>query len=498
MLLKNLLPDYTNFNLTSQDLNKKISSIEIDSRKVKIDSIFFALRGLTSNGVDFIDQAIKKGAKVIICDIHSNINIDLDLNQISIIKTANPHQLLIDMLKAFYHDLPKNIFAVTGTNGKTSVAQFCHEILQILGKKSATIGTLGIVCQDDDIKDKFVGSSLTSPDIVTFYQNLAILKAHNIDFVILEASSIGLEQGRIDGIAANVGIFTNFSQDHLDYHQNMENYFQAKMILFNNILKSGSLAILNSDDNKFSDLVNIAQNNDLKIIDYGFKAQDFVLKNIVKKDNFSKVNIKILEKEYSFETNLIEEFQIINLLCALAAIASYLKLDDKIIEYLLNKLDNIRIACGRMEQIAILKNNAKIYIDFAHSPDALQNILQSARKISKSKLIVLFGCGGNRDAAKRPLMGRVADNFADIIIITDDNPRNEDRDQIRKDIILGINNKEKLIEVADRKLAIKKAISLLSNDDILILAGKGHEKYQIIGDKKIEFDENIIVRNLLK
>ena len=494
MLLKNLLPKDQNFNLLEEELNKRIENIEIDSRKVTQNSIFFALKGNATNGIKFIDKAIQNGANIIICSIDEIPKID---KNITLIKTKNPHDLLVFMLQKFYSNLPKNIFAVTGTNGKTSVAEFCRQILEILGKKAATIGTLGVNIADLKVKEKLIDNSLTTPDLVTLYKNLSILKEHKVDYVIIEASSIGLEQGRLDGIDFKVAAFTNFSQDHLDYHQNMDEYFSSKMILFKKNLAQNSLAVINCDDKKFDEIKEICSKNKLELVSYGKNQANFQIFSLKEDSNFQDISLSINGKIYDFKISLLENFQATNIICALAIISSYLKLGEEETTKLVNDLINLTCVNGRMEKIATLENNAKIYIDFAHSPDALENLLTMAKKQAKGRLIVVFGCGGDRDAKKRPLMGKITSELADIAIITDDNPRTENAAKIRKEIIAGIENKtkigNKIIEVEKRKEAIKKAISLLKQDDILIIAGKGHEKYQIIGDKYFSFDEKEII-----
>lgn len=494
MLLKNLLPQNYHFKLSLKELETVISSIEIDSRKVKENAIFFALQGKKNNGLQFIKSAIENGAKVIVCDEDQNIEKN---NSFILIKVKNSHELLVFMLQKFYPNLPDNIFVVTGTNGKTSVAEFCRQIFVMLGKKAASIGTLGVTIDDLKVKEKIISNNLTTPDLVSLYQNLAILKENDIDFVTLEASSIGLEQGRMDGIKFKAGAFTNFTQDHLDYHQDMEQYFAAKMILFERILSSKSGAILNADEERFEKIKQVCERNKLEIISYGKKQSDYQIINAKNVKNLKEVELKIFGKKYIFKLALLEDFQLLNVVCALAMVNYHFNLNEKVLEDLLKKFSNLTAACGRMEQVGILKNKARIYVDFAHSPDALENILKTARNLTQGRVIVLFGCGGDRDAKKRPIMGKIARDLADLVIITDDNPRTEKSELIRREIILGIDDKSKIIEIANREEAIQKAISFLKENEVLIIAGKGHEKYQIIGDKYWPFDEKKIVEKYL-
>lgn len=496
MLLKNILPQDFDFEINNDISKIDISSVEIDSRKVVANSLFFALKGAKFDGCEFIEAAIKNGAVAIVCDSETNIRGDI-LRKALFIKTSRIHDFLVEVLKRFYSDLPSNIFAITGTNGKTSVAEFLRQIFTILGKKSASIGTLGVNCDDLSLKKKMSENSLTTPDLVSLYKNLAILKEYDTDFVALEASSIGLEQGRVDGIKFKVGAFTNFTQDHLDYHKDMESYFRAKMILFNRILPTNSLAILNSDEERFNEIGKIAANRDLRIVSYGKNKSDFWIKSNQHFTDYQQVKLQYLGEEYSFKISFLEDFQLFNVVCALALVQSFLQLTKEEFWNLLQNLYKLTAASGRMERVATLKNKARVYIDFAHTPDALINVLRTARSLTKSRVLILFGCGGDRDSKKRPIMGKIACDMADLVIVSDDNPRTENAANIRKEIMAGIVDLQKVIEVENRKNAIGKAISLLQDNDILVIAGKGHESYQIIGQDYFPFDERKIVNEFI-
>ncbi len=491
MKISNILEKITqDVIIKSGKKNAEISDIAINSRLVQKNSIFFALKGLAMDGNKFIQDAIDKGASIIV----SNQDFDSDVlqkNDCTFINVKNCFNLLIEFLQIFYNKLPCNIYAVTGTNGKTSTAEFIRQILQLINKESASIGTLGVVCSQE-IKKNIPDSSLTTPDIVTIYKILHILKANNIDDVAIEVSSIGFEQNRVAGLNINCGIFTNFTQDHLDYHSDMNEYFRCKMLLFNNILQKNSPAVINSDIPEALQIKEICQKNGLQIFDYGKKAQKLQIINIENENFGQKISFRFLDKEFFFNIQSSAKFEAYNIFCALTTIIAKYNLQKEQIEELLPKLQRLKSAQGRMQRVAILPNKAQIFIDFAHTPDSLIKILQQARNMTKSRLLILFGCGGDRDTKKRPQMGKIACELADLAIITDDNPRYEDPAQIRYDIVKSC-KKDKFIEIEDRKIAIKKAISLLQENDILILAGKGHEKYQIIGDKKIELDEEKII-----
>ena len=472
--------------------NSEISSIEIDSRLVKKNSIFFALQGINSHGNDYINDAINNGA----CAIFYNKKIDHQIpDNIIYVNCSNIFEILVEFLKIFYNPLPSNIFAITGTNGKTSTTEFIRQIINLCNYDCASIGTLGVKCSKNITN--ITNSNLTSPDIVSLYKNLFNFKKNNINNAVFEASSIALDQNRLAGININSVIFTNFTQDHLDYHKNMANYFKCKMLLFNKFANKSSSAIINADIKEYQEISKICSKQNLKISDYGVNAKKFQIKSIVKNKDHQEVSLIINDVNYKFKIATIINYEAINIICALSSVIDNFNLNNKQILELLPKLSKINSAQGRMQKIATLKNNARIYIDFAHTPDSIENVLKQARLIAKSKLIILFGCGGNRDRSKRSIMGKISSNLADLAIISDDNPRFEDANQIRKDIIKGC-IKNNFIEIADRKNAIHEIILKLEKDDILILAGKGHENYQIIGDKKIAFSEEKIVKEFIK
>ncbi|MFT6077606.1 MAG: UDP-N-acetylmuramoyl-L-alanyl-D-glutamate--2,6-diaminopimelate ligase [Myxococcota bacterium] len=474
MLLKELFPQH-------YQSDSIISSIETDSRLVKSGSIFFALKGFVTNGEKFIDSAFQKGAIAVFCG-NDCLNPDP-----RIIKIKNIHDDLANALQKFYVNLPTNIFAVTGTNGKTSIVHFIGQIQEILGKKSASIGTLGVKVNDSEIQKKLTSFELTTPDIVSLYKNLAILKQNEVDDVAIEVSSIGLDQKRMQGVRIKLGAFSNFTQDHLDYHGSMEKYFDCKMVLFTEILQANDFAILNADIAKFGEMKKIATKRNLRIVSYSAKESATSSASITENE------IRIFDKKYPFKISMSGDFQKTNLICALLSVVCYYDLDEKKIACLIQNLHKVKPAEGRMQKVAELKNGAQIFIDYAHTPDALKNVLETAKHIPHNKIHVLFGCGGDRDKLKRPQMGEIASDLADFVIVSDDNARNEDGQDIRNEILSAC-DLAKTIQIGDRRKAIIHAISELKENDILILAGKGHEKYQVIGIKKFEFDEEEIVK----
>ena len=492
-ILDNISLEFEIFGDKSLISKIEIDDIALDSRLVKSNSIFFGIIGKKTDGANFLPDIANKNCRVAIISNKSDFDIEkfLKNHPQNIIITGDVSTILTQILQLFYPNLPQNIYAVTGTNGKTSVVEYVRQILSFLQKKSASIGTIGIRTSQA-IDCEVAKSSLTTPDIVSLYKNLAFLKQNQIEDVAIEVSSIGLEQKRIDGIKIDCGGFTIFSQDHLDYHQNMAEYFNCKMLLFSQIISPNGTAIINADIPEYLAIKNVCEKRNIKIIDYGFNAEILKIISI----NLSQIIFEYNQQQFEFSLNLKGDFQVYNVLCSLGLVLAKNNLSNLQIAQLIKNFDKLNSAQGRMQFVGEY-NDAKIFIDFAHSPDALENVASLASKIKSHRLILLFGCGGDRDKLKRPIMGKIATKIADIVVITDDNPRTENPQIIRREII-GDNNSNKIIEIADRKIAIETAIQLLQKGDVLIIAGKGHENYQIIGDKKLEFNEEKIVQDVIK
>jgi UDP-N-acetylmuramyl-tripeptide synthetase len=470
-----------------KDMN--IESIQSDSRLIKPNFIFFAVDGKSTKGIDFANKAIENGATVIICsdkDKYENPNI-------TTIKTNDVIGLLGKFLNIFYSKKPKHIIGITGTSGKTSVAEFTRQAIQKLGYDSASIGTLGVNFENYHLKE----DTLTMRELVDLHEKLSYLKTKkNIDYVAMELTSQGIHQRRSEGINIEIGVFNNITPEHLDYHKNMEEYFEQKMTLFKSILKECSPVVLNADIPEFDRIKKICLSRKHKILSYGFNGD---IKILEIKTNLGEQTIKFeyQNNEYILNTKFIGKFQVMNLLATLCILIQ-LKIEQDI-KKLIKVLENIKQAEGRMEFVAKKNNGALIYIDYAHKPDALKQVLEAMREhISHDKearLIVLFGCGGDRDKSKRSIMGKIASELANIVFISDDNPRTENAETIRNEIMLGCPN---AFNISDRKTAIEKAIDFLQTKDVLILAGKGHEKYTIIGKSILPFDEFKIVSDYLK
>ncbi len=480
MFLKDYIP-----NIDKNLRNIFFSGISFDSTKVKKDHIFFAIRGNSTDGNNFIPIAIKKGSKIII----SEKKIKKNKNKILFIRRKNLRKLLSEVSFKIYKKKPKNLIAVTGTNGKSSVVNFYYQILKLNKKKVASIGTLGV--KSSDINFDLPNTTI---DPLQLGQILGKLHTKKIDNVIMEASSHGLDQNRLDGLQFNTGIFTNLSQDHLDYHKNLKNYLEAKLYLFKNLIKKGGNIVIDEKIPQFKKIKKISLNKNLKLQTLNNKNNFKILSHSFSGEKqILKIKYKGLTK--TIDLSLIGKIQLKNILMAvIAAQNSNIKL-----EKILAILPKLKPVDGRLEKIGKIKNESKVILDYAHTPDALKISLSNLKEqFPDKKLILLFGCGGNRDQNKRSKMGKIADIYSDEIYLTNDNPRFENPDKIRSDIKKGIKRKRKIIEIPDRAKAISIATQGLKTGEILLVAGKGHEKTQEIGKKKVFFSDKKIIIDAIK
>ncbi len=455
MLLKTLIK-----NLPKEKKKIQVRGLATNSKKVKKDFIFFAIKGYKYNGENFIKEAIYRGASLIIC----SKNCRYKNNSIAVLKTSDIRYLLSEISSKYYKLKPKNIIAVTGTNGKTSVADLFYQILKLSKIPVASIGTLGI-----KLREKIIKSNLTSPDTILLHKSLDNIKRKKIDNVIIEASSHGLQQKRLEHLSLKAGIFTNFSQDHLDYHKTMKSYFNAKMRLFKNVISPKKKIILDKSIQEYSILKKISKSRSLRLIDIN-KTKDKIEKVI---------------------GNRFNDFQKKNLSMAVEA-AKQCNLNEKLIFRSLKKIKDVN---GRLELVKTFSNNIRVFVDFAHTPDALLKSITSLKNTYNSDLSLVFGCGGDRDLKKRPLMAKVANTHCKNIYVTDDNPRNEKPEKIRREIIKNINN-NKSFNIANRAKAIKTAIKNSEPNEVILIAGKGHEDQQIYKNKIINISDKEIIRNL--
>lgn len=466
--------------------NISISGIDSDSRKIKKGMIFAAIQGTKTNGINYSDKAINAGAKVILCNIKdSKIIFNKKVN---IITAKNIGLSASKICKKLFPRQPRNIAAITGTNGKTSIAFYLNKIWKHAKKKSASIGTLGI-----KYNNKNIATELTTPDAINLIKNVDFLKKQKINFLALEASSHGLNQKRIDHLRVNRGIFSNLSRDHLDYHKSIENYFASKKRLFTEILDVKGIAIINNQCKYGKKIENICKRKKIKFLTYGSEKSDWIIEKINFCKSYTMVSILIFGKSYLFKTKLKTRFQIENLVCAMIVARSYNIPLKKLLKY----VENVKEPPGRLEKVNFKKISCNIYIDYAHTPAALKKTLSALKLIQSdyASLKVLFGCGGNRDKGKRRLMGKYAFEMADEVYITDDNPRHENPKKIRDQILKYCKG---AYEISDRKKAIFFAINRLKKSDILLVAGKGHEKYQEIGGKRYFFDDKKVVLDAMK
>ena len=464
--------------------NQYFSGLCFDSSRCKKDNIFFAIKGTKIDGNKFIKEAIQKGAKIII----SKKNFEGLKKNILFIKSFNVRKSLSEFAYAVNKDKPRNIIAVTGTNGKSSVADFYFQILKLNKRKVASIGTLGIKTQNYTKK-----VSNTTIDPIALSICLKKLKKEKINDVILEASSHGLKQNRLDGLKFKTSIFTNLSHDHLDYHKTFSDYLKSKLYLFEKLLEKEANIITDKEIFQYKKIKSISLKRKFNIETISSDNGDLKMISHEHHNDKQIVKIKYNKNIYKFEAKLIGKIQIKNILMAMIA-ANKSGISFKNI---VNKINKIKPISGRLEQIGIIKNDSKVILDYAHTPDALKTSLKSLKEQFKNrKISIVFGCGGNRDKTKRPMMGKIANQYCDKIYLTDDNPRYENpktiRDSIKKNI-----NKSKIYEISNRAIAIKRAIFALKTGDILIVAGKGHEKIQEYKKiKKLFSDQQQILKNI--
>ncbi|PHX89192.1 MAG: UDP-N-acetylmuramoyl-L-alanyl-D-glutamate--2,6-diaminopimelate ligase [Pelagibacteraceae bacterium] len=479
-----ILKDYFS-NIKKNYQNFFFSNIALNSSEIKKNYIFFAIKGNQSDGNKFINQAIKKGAKIII----SEIKFTGIKNGILFLNSKNIRKLLAETSYKIYNKVPKTLIAVTGTNGKSSIADFYYQILKLNKKKVASIGTLGL--KTNNYKKNLLNTTIDSIQLAKILSNLT---KKNINHVILEASSHGLKQNRLDGLLFDVGIFTNLSHDHLDYHKNLNSYLNAKLYLFKKLIKKNGIIISDENIPEYKKIKKISVKKKLKLYSILNNQNNFELMSHQFQDESQILNIRLGKNIYKLVLNLIGKIQLKNILMAIMA-ASKTGINIKKILKIIPKIKSVN---GRLEKIGKIKNNSKVILDYAHTPDALMICLKNLREqFPNKKISVLFGCGGNRDQRKRAKMGKIADIYSDQIYLTDDNPRFESPSKIRSDIKKGI-KKQNPVEISSREKAILSAINDLNTGDILLVAGKGHEKIQDFGNKKILFSDKKIIIKAIK
>jgi UDP-N-acetylmuramoyl-L-alanyl-D-glutamate--2,6-diaminopimelate ligase len=463
---------------------RPVESISCDSRAVSTGAVFFAVPGTKSDGLAFAHEAASRGALAIVAERDP----DPSIEAVPFIKVGNVRAALARACAKAYPRQPETIVAITGTSGKTSVASFVRQIWVRQGLRAASLGTLGIVAPDGSRH-----GALTTPDPVTLHLSLDGLARDGVTHLAVEASSHGLDQHRLDGLRLAAGAFTNLSRDHLDYHATLEAYLSAKMALFERLLAPGQPAIVDADSDVANKVMAICEKRGLAIISTGFSGTSLRLLDAEPEKFSIKLRVFHAGREHAVRLPLAGAFQASNALVAAGlCIATGGAPGD-----VFAALERLEGAPGRLELVGERKG-APIFVDYAHKPDALDKALRALRPFVRGKLGVVFGCGGDRDQGKRPIMGEIAARLADRVFVTDDNPRSEDPAAIRQAILAGARESAGLREIADRGEAIFAAIAELDPGDGLLIAGKGHETGQIIGATTVPFSDAICAREALK
>ena len=458
----------------------EITSLTADSRKAEPGALFVAIAGSKADGAGFIDDAAQRGA---VAAISASSHEDA---RIPVLTVENPRAFLAIVAARFYEVQPETMVAVTGTAGKTSVASFTRQIWAHAGLAAAMIGTTGVTAPG-----RTEYGSLTTPDPVALHALLAELARDGVTHGAMEASSHGLDQYRLDGVRLSAGAFTNLGRDHMDYHPTVEHYFAAKMQLFERVLPPGSPAIINADDEWSERAASAAESAGQRVLSVGRNGEFLALKRVEQKRDSQFAEILYDGTIYEVRLPLAGEFQISNALVA-AGLAIATGVDARTALLALEKVEG---AAGRLQLAGKAENGALAYIDYAHKPDALEKVLTAVRPFTTGRVIVVFGCGGDRDRGKRPIMGEIATRLADMVIVTDDNPRSEVPAEIRSEILVAAPGAK---EIGDRAEAIAHAVGLLKTGDTLIVAGKGHEEGQTAGGVTRPFSDLAEVKKALE
>lgn len=460
----------------------EVTGLSADSRTVRPGFVFAAIKGTQSDGREFVGDAIEAGAIAVLGP--PDLRDDRVDPTIPVLTDANPRRALAHMAARFFGVQPKTVVGVTGTNGKTSVASFTQQLWRMLGKPAATMGTLGV--RGPGLTG---GPSLTTPDPVELQRILADLAAQGIDHLALEASSHGLDQFRLDGVLFEAAAFTNLTRDHLDYHGTEEAYRAAKSRLFAELLPPGAASVLNADSPECAALRRIAKSRDLRILTYGMNEADIACTDARPTDDGWDLTLNVSGETYETRFPLPGRFQVANMLCALGLVLACGGKEKTAVSL----VASLKGVPGRLEEAARLGNGATVLVDYAHTPDALETVLDAVRPHVRNKLVAVFGCGGDRDRGKRPEMGRIAAERADLVYVTDDNPRSEDADAIRREILAACPDAR---DIGDRRAAIAEAMHALNAGDMLVIAGKGHEEGQIVGDTVLPFNDIDVARTI--
>lgn len=445
-----------------------ITGLASDSRKVAPGYLFAALSGTRADGARYVAEAVRRGAKAVLG--RPSLRAEVEALGARFIGDENPRQRLAQLAAEFAGAQPKTIAAITGTNGKTSVSVFLRQIWESEGRKAASMGTIGLVAPS-----AFTPLGHTTPDAIALHALLAQLQRDGVEYLALEASSHGLDQYRLDGVRIAAAAFTNITRDHLDYHPDFAHYLAAKLRLFSELIPTTGVAVINADADHSGDFIAAARMRGLKVLTTGHRGEALRLIARIPDHDSQRLEIEHDGRRTILSLPLVGDFQASNVLVA-AGLA--IGLGDPP-EQVFAALEHLKGATGRLEKVAISRAGAPIYVDYAHTPDALETVLTALRPHVKGRLHVVFGCGGDRDSGKRSQMGAIATRCADRVIVTDDNPRSESPGEIRRAILAA---SPAATEIPDREEAISVAVAALESGDALVIAGKGHESGQIVGD----------------
>ncbi|QKD03144.1 UDP-N-acetylmuramoyl-L-alanyl-D-glutamate--2,6-diaminopimelate ligase [Mesorhizobium loti] len=460
----------------------EVTGISSDSRQVKPGVVFFALAGTKADGSAYAADAAKRGAAAIVTNKGSSV---AGL-QVPVLAVDDPRLALALSASSFFGKQPAIMVAVTGTSGKTSVAAFTRQIWEQAGYAAASIGTTGVVAPG---RNEY--GSLTTPDPVALHQLLRELADAGVTHASMEASSHGLDQRRLDGVKLAAGGFTNLGRDHMDYHPTVEDYHRAKLRLFDTLLPKGAPAVIFADDPWSEPTIKAARAAGLKVLTVGRHGDFLRLKRVEHERHRQRAEVDADGVLYEIDLPLAGDFQISNALVSAGLAIS----TGTPVAKALAALEKLKGAPGRLDLVGTTASGAPVYVDYAHKPDALENVLASVRPFTTGRVMVVFGCGGDRDRGKRPIMGEIASRLADVVIVTDDNPRSEVPETIRAAILAAAPG---AIEIGDRRKAIHEAVAMLHAGDTLIVAGKGHEEGQTIGSQTLHFSDHEEVRDALR
>lgn len=466
-------------SLAPDVLAREITGVTADSRAVKPGFVFVAIPGTKSDGAAYVPQAIAAGAGAIVSEAALDVP-----SPVALIRVGNARKALSEIAAAFYDRQPATIIAVTGTSGKTSVAAFVRQIWARLGHPSASIGTVGVVAPWGETY-----GSLTTPDPVELHRLIDELAGRGITHLAMEASSHGLDQFRLDGVRLAAGGFTNLSRDHLDYHASYEAYLEAKLRLFRDLLPDGAGAVVAADHAEAGAVLAAARQKGLHVLSVGEAGEGIRLRSADIEGFIQHLELDYQGRAYRVRLPLAGRFQVENALVA----AGLCLLTGGEPDAVFAALEDLQGAKGRLDLVGTVEG-APVLVDYAHKPDALEKALEALRPFAQGKLVVIFGCGGDRDAGKRPIMGEIATRLADKVIVTDDNPRSEDPATIRAAIMVAAPG---AIEIGDRRRAIEVAVAELGRGDVLLIAGKGHEPGQIVGKAVLPFSDHDVAREAI-